>query len=122
MATTNKLRATDIEGVYVNERGVHCDSRGVAIAFKTLREKESKQRQEVLGHVVSKPHELLWAVANDPRYPLTVRLQCAKDAAPYYAAKMESGRTAGNMSVEETAKMIMLAVRAADSSVGVGRG
>lgn len=90
-ATAGRLRLvqTDIPGVYRNARtGQMCNEQGVALSFAQLREADDERWTEALGKRVESPAELLKAVALDPRMHLDTRLAAAKQAAPYYDAKM----------------------------------
>jgi hypothetical protein len=120
MAKASTLRSTDLDDVYTNEKGVHVDRNGVALDFKKLKKRDADQRKEVLGHEVREPHEFLKAVSLDPRYPLSIRMDAAKAAAPYFAAKKldQGGST---IPADEAAARIAQACREADQSVGVGR-
>jgi hypothetical protein len=118
--TDSKLRATDTEGVFLNEAGQHVDSKGVSVAFKALRAKDQAQRAEALGKDVALPHELLWALAQDPRYPVAARAEWAHKAAPYYAAKKELGAPQGDgdLSPEEFASRTREALEAIEGGIG----
>lgn len=96
MATTTKLkrrttalRATDIPGVFINKAGTHVDEHGVALSFKSLRQKDNDRFQEALeGSALGQPADLLRAIALDPRMPLHVRMDAATKAAPYFSPKL----------------------------------
>jgi hypothetical protein len=92
MATSSgrmRLVETDIPGVFRNARTGHlCNESGVRLSFATLKKMDEERWVESIGKPVETPAELLKAVALDPRMHLDVRLSAAKQAAPYYDAKM----------------------------------
>jgi hypothetical protein len=121
MAKSQTLRSTDLDGVYINEKGVHVDRSGVSLDFKKLKQKEQTQRREVLGHDVTEPHHLLKAISLDPRYPLQVRVDAAKSAAPYFAPKkLDRGVEDTGVTAEDYAARVRDALSEADASVGKG--
>lgn len=86
-APLRALRPTTIEGVFLNRAGVHVDSRGVALSFRELKERDEAHFADVLGTPAATPAELLKAVALDPRQPFACRIDAAKAAAPYFTPK-----------------------------------
>lgn len=83
-----KLRPTDLEGVFTAPDGRRVDEHGVDLDFKTLKRRDEQRFTEALGKSVETPAELLKAVALDPRNNLSVRVDAANKAAPYFTPKL----------------------------------
>jgi hypothetical protein len=82
------LKPTDIPEVFRNKAGTLTDEHGVAMSFKNLRAKDKQWIEEALsGGEVVEPADLLKAVALDPRYNMSTRLDAANKAAPYFTPK-----------------------------------
>lgn len=84
----NKLKATDLEGVFTSPDGRKVDAYGVDMDFKALKKRDTARFIEVLGKDVETPADLLKAVALDPRNNMTVRMDAAHKAAPYFSPKL----------------------------------
>ena len=82
------LRPTETSGVFRNGAGLLVDSNGVLLSWMRATESEEATAIRIMGAPVTSPAQLLKLVALDPLMPLSVRLNAAKDAAPYYDAKM----------------------------------
>lgn len=101
------LAATDKPGIYVNEAGAYVDSNGVLASFAALGAAEAALDEQILGKKVETPAELMKRIALDPRLPLTMRLDAAKGAAPYYDKKTPIATE--NTNVDKTMDLTMLA-------------
>jgi len=86
-APRSSLKATDVPGVYKNRAGLTVDENGVALSFKSIKQKDDARFTEVLGKSADTPLDILEGVARDPRYPMHVRMDAANKAAPYRHAK-----------------------------------
>lgn len=64
------------------------DERGVLLSWARAAETETTTAERILGHPISTPAHVLKRYALDPTMPLSVRLDAAKAAAPYYDMKM----------------------------------
>lgn len=84
----SKLRATDLEGVYLTADNRRVDEHGVDMDFKALKKRDSQRFTEVLGKDIESPADLLKAVALDPRNSMTTRIDAAHKAAPYFNPKL----------------------------------
>lgn len=81
------LTATDTPGAYLNDRGVPCDERGIALDFLQLKTLDRARLGAVIDDTVDSPAKFLKAVALDPRMSTAVRVDAAKAAAPYFDRK-----------------------------------
>lgn len=101
------LAATDRPGVYLNSSGAFVDSNGVLLSLSALSGAEEALDVMILGKKVETPAELMKRIALDPRLPLTMRLDAAKGAAPYYDKKTPIATE--NTNVDKTMDLAMLA-------------
>lgn len=85
MARVNLL-STDIPGVFRSRTGQYCNEYGVAISVAQLKAADNERWQQATGDATppTTPACLLRAASMDPRLPLKVRLQSAREAAPYF--------------------------------------
>lgn len=90
-----KLRATDTEGVFLNEFNVPVDEDGIALKFSALKRIDRAKLYEVNDESVDSPAKLLKAIALDPRQPMYVRIDAAHKAAPYFDRKAPIGIDGG---------------------------
>lgn len=101
------LAATDRPGVYLNSNGAFVDSNGVLLSLAALGDAEAALDEAILGKKVETPAELMKRIALDPRLPLTMRLDAAKGAAPYYDKKTPIATE--NTNVDKTMDLAVLA-------------
>ncbi len=73
--------------VKINADGNAVDENGVLLSFKALRDKHVAHEVTVLGKEAETPAEVLKLAALDRRLPLNMRIDAAKNAAPYYDRK-----------------------------------
>jgi hypothetical protein len=81
------LYPSDTPGAYLNDRGVLCDERGIALDFLQLKTLDRARLGAVIDDAVDSPAKYLKAVALDPRMSTAVRIDAAKAAAPYFDRK-----------------------------------
>lgn len=82
------LRPTTTPGVFLNPAGLMVDERGVLLSWARATETEAATAERILGHPITTPAQVLKRYALDPTMPLSVRLDAAKAAAPYYDMRM----------------------------------
>lgn len=81
------LTCTDTPGVFRNAKGVLCDESGIALDLLQLRSQDRARFGAVIDDTIDTPAKFLKAVALDPLQPLSVRVDAAKAAAPYFDRK-----------------------------------
>lgn len=89
------LRPTGTPGVYLNRMNALVDRNGVALSFKDVLRKDKDNMRDVIGVEVDTPAKLLKAVALDPRFRMGLRIDAAKNAAPYFDRKMPTAIDGG---------------------------
>lgn len=83
-----KLTPTDDPEVFINEAGVRCDRRGIALFMFNLKQAGEAQERAVLGRLAESPAEVLKVAAMDRGMPIAFRVDAAAKAAPYFDRKM----------------------------------
>jgi hypothetical protein len=78
------LRRTDVDGVFRNTAGDLVNQHGVLLGFAGVKQQTAAAESLVLGKPAETPAEVLKFAALNPMFPLQVRLDAAKAAAPYY--------------------------------------
>jgi hypothetical protein len=80
---------TDIPGVFRHSKdGGLRDEHGVLVSFINLKKRDDKRFEEALGTPADTPLDLMLGVMKDPRMPLAIRFDAARNAAPYVHRKM----------------------------------
>lgn len=101
------LTPTDKPGVFINSAGAFVDQYNVLVSLAMLGNAEQLLDEQIIGKKVETPAELMKRIALDPRLPLTMRLDAAKGAAPYYDKKTPIATE--NTNVDKTIDMAVLA-------------
>jgi hypothetical protein len=85
-AAVTTLARTDIPGVYRNGNGVQVNEAGMPLSWAEIKRLDEERWIRATGDTAppASPAALLRAAAMDPNLPLDVRLNAAKNAAPYY--------------------------------------
>jgi len=80
------LTPTDDPSVFVNAMGQRVDANGVLLRFLTP-DNEEEYGAKIIGEAVDTPAKVMKRIALDPLLPLSLRLDAAKGAAPYFDKK-----------------------------------
>lgn len=80
------LTPTGEPGVFLNGMGQRVDANGVLLRFLTP-DNEEEYGAKLIGGPVDSPAKVMQRIALDPLLPLSLRLDAAKGAAPYFDKK-----------------------------------
>lgn len=80
------LTPTGEPGVFTNAMGQRVDANGVLLRFLTP-DNEEEYGAKLIGGPVDTPAKVMQRIALDPLLPLSLRLDAAKGAAPYFDKK-----------------------------------
>ena len=82
-----RLTATADPEVFLNSSGMLVNAKGVWVGLSKSQETEEAAELRVLGEKADTPAKVMKRIALDPALPLAMRLDAAKNAAPYFDRK-----------------------------------